>query len=64
MPQNLFISELQLIMEYKRDSYKHGFADIFLCLINDGISQLNRYLQTIKKERAQINLKKVEFVSR
>jgi hypothetical protein len=28
-------------------------------LINDGISQLNGYLQTIKKGRAQINLKKV-----
>ena len=132
LPQNLFISEMRLIMGYNSDSYKHGFADIFLCddygnsiifelklfnlvglysgemrrwndnpefkelkrldetlqieseekllkrrymhwsknerkfkttivkdLINDGISQLNGYLQMIKKGRAQTERKKV-----
>jgi len=38
LPQELFISEMRLIVDYKNQSYKHGFADIFLYDNNYGYS--------------------------
>jgi|SRR5579859_701324 len=38
LPQKLFISEMRLIVDYISNSYKNGFADIFLSDNNYGYS--------------------------
>lgn len=40
LPQNLFKSEMRLIMDYRNGSYKFGFIDIFICDNNYGYSSI------------------------